>query len=357
MAMLLAVLLAACNNDNDNTGEIAPVSQVTATSFIGSVILNWQNPGDADLYYILVAYTDAQGNRVQKKIDRYATDSDGKTGAIIGGFTDTNEYRFSLTAHGYSGASSVPVEVSGTPSSTTEAKDYVIKTVTVETATSGAKVSWVNETGVGVTLTASYTDYKQRKQVVQINATATGSKLLDKMEDPTDIQIVATNIEGGEKSEVKSFAVTPYIDPDDRIQEGIDYITLKTGNTNQMTVSQDNEDNPYEYTFATTGGDPNIPCNGMPKPIPGKTLVFRYQTSAAFAFEIFWCNAGGGAAGGRSTTVNVPANPEGEWATFRYDYTEAMAKHSWKGDTGDFMRFDLGNKSGVNIQMKNIHFE
>lgn len=357
LMLLLSVLLVACNDKNKSAGFLAPVTNVKATSFIGSVILTWENPVDANLYYVLISYVNGHGEMVQKKVDRYATDDEGKTGAIIGGFTDTNEYGFTLTAHAYDGSVSEPVRVTGIPSSTSEAKDYVLKTVSVKPAVSGAKISWTNRTGVGVILTVAYTDYKQRPQTVRIDAGNTGSRIVYGMQESTKLRITATNKDGGESTEAESFDVTPEIDPDDLIQEGVDYVTFDIGAKNQLDVAQDNPDNPYEYVFTTSGGDPFVPCKGMPNPVKGTVLVFRYQAVSAFALELFWCNAGGGAAGGRSTTVTVPAAPEGEWATFRHDYASDMSQHAWKGSTGDFMRFDLGNKPALTIRMKNIHFE
>lgn len=48
------------------------------------------------------------------------------------------------------------------------AKDYVVNTVTAEPADEGAKLSWTNETSVGVNLIVSYVDKNEKKQIVTI---------------------------------------------------------------------------------------------------------------------------------------------------------------------------------------------
>lgn len=349
---------SSCGDDDDNgdKGTIGSVSNASSTSFVGSVILNWTNPSDANLYYVLVSYHDAAGNLINKKVDKYSVNDSGQAETLIGGFSDTNEYQFTLTAYNYTGGSSSSVTVSGSPLSKGEAMNYVIGTVSVEKGVSSATVSWTNETGVAVNLVATYLDRKGTPQSATFDATYTGHKAISGLNGETVISIYAENVEDGAKSDTKQFTVVPDEDPDDIIYDDVEYITF-AGGMNNMTISQDNPDNPYEYTIYTTGGDPYISCNGLANAVAGRTLVFRYRSTEAFSLELFWCNAGGGAAGGRSTVVNVPANDSEIWETFRYDYTSAMSTHSWAGNAGDFARFDWGSKALVTIHVKNIHFE
>lgn len=360
--ILLLIFISLCcfscdDDDNAGSGSIGPVSNVTSTSFIGSVILNWTNPTDDNLYYVLVSYTNSAGETVHKKVDKYSLNTEGRAESTVGGFTDTNEHQFTLTAYNYTGGYSSSVTVSGTPQGRESAMDYVIETVTMEGASSAAQIAWTNESGVGVNLIVTYTDYKDVEQTETINATSSGQRTLSgTITETTDFHVVAVNIEDGATSEEKVFSITPEVDPNDIIYDDIDYITFGSG-ANQLTYSQDNPDNPYEYTFVTTGGDPYINCNGLNQAIAGTTLVFRYKSTAAFTLELFWCDAGGGAAGGRSTAVSVPANNTGLWQTFEYDYSSDMTTHSWAGGVGDFARFDWGSNSDVTINVKNIHFE
>lgn len=357
LLILLALFYAySCDNNDDEKGSIEAVTDVTCSSFIGSVTLNWKNASNPDYYYTLITYLDSEGNTINKKVSRFSSNDNNETSVIAGGFKDTKEYEFTLTAHGYSGASSSPIVIKGTPLDIEEAKDYVMETVIVEPATVGAAISWTNETGVPVSITATYKDRKNVQQTVKIDASQSGKRFLTGIIETTDIRVVAANINGGSKSEEKIFTITPDIDPYDVIHDDVDYITFGWGD-NQLSYTQDNVDNPYEYTFTTQGGDPYVYCNGMKVPIKGRTLIFRYRSTAAFNLELFWCNAGGGAAGGRSTTVSVEKNDSEEWKTFKFDYSDAMSTHSWAGNDGDFCRFDWGNTPGVIINVKNIHFE
>lgn len=144
-------------------------------------------------------------------------------------------------------------------------------------------------------------------------------------------------------------------DTDEIFEDQFEYFTFNTGATNQMSITQ-SEDNKYEYTIVTQGGDPFVAVNPFAREIVGPMLVFRYKATEGFAGEFFWCDAGGGAAGGRSTTFNVPKNDSGEWKTFKVNLAEAMETHNWAGNVGDFVRFDFGGKSDVTIEIRNIHF-
>ncbi|MCI7286560.1 MAG: DUF4959 domain-containing protein [Parabacteroides sp.] len=356
ISFLLISIFSCTEDDGKNDSKIEPVSNVTSTSFIGSVILNWENPDNEDFYYVLITYKDSGGKEVRKKVSKYDINEDGLGETTVGGFTDTNEHVFNLRSVGYSGVISSAVEISGIPQNTQEAMNYVIETITVDPISSGARISWVNETGVSVKLKVFYVNREGENIEVEIDAGVTGSYVLAGITKTTVLTIVAKNDGDEGETDPHTFEVTPLIDPDDIVYDDVDYITFGTG-ANQVSFTQDNPDNVYEYTFVTFGGDPNINCYGMHNSIAGKVLVFRYQSTESFTLELFWCDAGGGAAGGRSTSVEVPENNTGEWQTFRYDYTEAMAQHSWMGNAGDFMRFDLGTKAGLTIKLKNIHFE
>lgn len=355
LMMFISLFMYSCDDD-DSKGNIDPVSNVECTPFIGSVTLSWTNPADADYYYTHISYRNSQGETVGKKVSKFGADAENKVSVIVGGFTDTEEHEFVLTSYGYSGASSSSVTVKGVPRGIEEAKDYVIGTVEMESANNGAKLSWTNETAVGVNLIVTYSDKNNVNQEVTIDATNTGVSMITGFITETKLTVYAVNQADGSKSEEKVFMITPTIDPDDVIYDDIDYITFGSG-ANQVSYTQDNPENPYEYTFVTSGGDPYLNCNGLKQSIAGKTLVFRYKATSAFDLELFWCNAGGGAAGGRSTTVTVPKNDSGEWKTFKYDYSDAMATHSWAGNVGDFARFDWGSNSGVTINIRNMHFE
>lgn len=147
-------------------------------------------------------------------------------------------------------------------------------------------------------------------------------------------------------------------DPDDTdeiFEDEYEYFTFNQGAIQQIEITQ-SEENKYEYSLVTTGGDAFAAVNGFGRKVVGPMLVFRYKASAAFEGRFYWCDAGGGAAGGRETGFNVPENSSGEWKTFKVNLAEAMETHNWAGNVGDFMRFDFGLQSDVAIEIKNIHF-
>jgi hypothetical protein len=146
-------------------------------------------------------------------------------------------------------------------------------------------------------------------------------------------------------------------DPDDdpTIDPNVEYFTFNMGSVNNADITQ-SEENQYEYTVKTTGGDPFVAVNGFKNEVTGTVLVFHYRTTAAVNAEFFWCNAGGGAAGGRETFFNIPKNDTEEWKTFKINLANAMVEHNWAGNAGDFMRFDFGGNAGVTIKIRNIHF-
>ena len=218
-----------------------------------SVTLNWTNPENSDYYYTLITYMNSEGEKVNKKVSKYSVDDSNKVSVIVGGFTDVNEHEFILTSFGYSGSSSSPVIIKGSPLGIEAAKDYVVNTVTAEPADEGAKLSWTNETSVGVNLIVSYVDKNEKKQIVTIDATRTGVYFVTGLLKETKLTVSAENHHDGGKSEEKVFMVTPTINPDDIVYPEVEYVTFQPS-MNQMTITSSNPDNLYEYTIVTNGG-------------------------------------------------------------------------------------------------------
>jgi len=353
IAILSILFIVSCNN-NDNVGEIKSVTNATATSFIGSVILSWTAPSDSNYYYTLITYKDSEGNTVNKKVSRYDA-VNGLTTTTIGGFSDTNSHDFVLTTHSFSGVSSSEVKVTGTPEDISEAKDYVIGTVKANSADEGASVQWTNESGIDVKLIITYTDIMNVNICDTVDAQKTDSATLTGFTSTTDITIIAYNVKDGAKSVSKTFSVTPIVNSDDIIYNDIEYFTLQTGSG--VNVSQDDSYpyGKYEYTIVTTNGDPHNYIYPLKAVKAGTTLKFRYKATQNFDLELFWANKGGGAASGRSTVVTIPA--ASTWTTYTHDYSDAITQYSWKGNIGDFFRMDWGGNSGVTIHIRNIHLE
>jgi hypothetical protein len=345
--------LFSCSKD-DSGGSIGPVSDVTATSFYGSVKLQWTNPTDSDYYYTLVSYTNADGKVVNKKVCAYDS-TNGITNAIIGGFTDTNTYKLSLVAYSLSGGHSSEVTVDATPESLSNAKDYVLSTVKFTGNDSGCLVSWTNDTGVSVNLVITYVGMDDKQTTAIIDATNSGTYQLLLYTEQT-VTYHASSAEGDTSTNDLTALVKPTSNPDDLLfTNKYEYITFNTGKANQVTCSQSNPDNPYEFTFVTSGGDPNENCNAFKKNSTGTILKFRYKANKDFGLELFWANPGGGAEGGRSDVFNLTASKE--WKTWSFDMKDIFTKRKWAPNAGYFFRFDCGGEAGLTLQFKNIHFE
>lgn len=350
--MFISLFMYGCDDDDNNKGNIAPVSNVECTPFIGSVTLNWTNPDDTDYYYTLISYRNSQGENVNKKVSKYSADAGNDVSVVVGGFTDTEEHEFVLTSYGYSGASSSAVTVKGVPLGIEEAKDYVIETVEMESASDGAKVSWINETFVGVDLIVSYLDKKNVKQEVKIDATQTGIYTVTGFIAETKLTVYAMNRLDGGKSLEREFIITPTLDPDDVVYPDVEYVTFQA-NMNDMTMLASNPDNSNEYTIVTTGGDPFVYSNGLAATKEGSTMIFRYKSSKSVKLQIFWCTPSSGPSEANSTTIEFPASDE--WTTFEQDYAAGMATVDW-GYVGDYMRCDFGTNADVTINIRNIRF-
>jgi hypothetical protein len=353
---ILLFFLCACSlfscKDDDSGESIDPVSNVTATPFYGSVKLQWTNPENPDYYYTLISYKDNEGLIVNKKICAYDS-SNGITNAIVGGFTDTNTYKMSLVAYSFNGGHSSEVTIDGTPEATANAKDYILKTIKFTGNDTGCLISWSNDTGVGVKISVTYIGMDDKQDIAIIDATNTGTYQLLFYKEQIVTYHVST-FDGDTSTNDFTASVKPTANPDDIINPKYEYITFGWG-TNQVSYSQSNPDNPYEYTFVTSGGDPNLYCNKFKTNSPGTILKFRYKSNKSFNLELFWANPGGGAAGGRSDSFSVPASAD--WSTWAVDMSAFFAKRSWTPGIGYFFRFDCGGEAGITLQLRNMHFE
>lgn len=356
--MVCSLCLAACSDDDETKdGPIDPVTEAKAEPFVGSVILKFKAPQSENYYYTLVTYKDSEGNVKHVKIGKDALNtSTGLMESAVTGFTDTQDHSFDLQACTAHGSRSSVVTVNAAPQEKSAAKDYVISSVTAEPGENSAIISWTNITGVPVNLNITYLHPTTGQPVTLTKDASTAGRAEIEILVTTEISVQAVNVDGGAKSEVRKFTVTPKPCPYDVIDPNTEYITF-TMSCNQMAwvPDPDSPGNPYAYFIITTGGDPFCPINGLQAPVAGTKLVMRYKASKEFKLELFWCDKGGGAAGGRSTNVMVPKADS--WTTFIYDYAEAMAQHNWKGNAGDFFRMDWGTEAALEIHVKNIHFE
>ena len=144
-------------------------------------------------------------------------------------------------------------------------------------------------------------------------------------------------------------------DPDDdpTYYPEIEYMKPLDGQ-NSLTFEATNPDDPSEYTFKTTGGDPFVSLAPLKKAAAGTVLVFQYKASADLACEFFWCKKGTGPAGGKETFFNLKKTDE--WKTFKINMVGAWNNGWWDGKEGDRVRFDIGNEGGNTLVVRLMHW-
>jgi len=130
----------------------------------------------------------------------------------------------------------------------------------------------------------------------------------------------------------------------------IEYLRIQLLSGNQLQINQKSS---YHYELKTTGEDPYLslmPLTASNHP-DSVVLTFEYQCSTAISsMQIFFAPP---TTEDRSMkTGTIPAS--GGWSVFSVDMKDNLKLFSW-GKSGDFLRLDFGNQSGVTFQIRNIH--
>lgn len=130
-----------------------------------------------------------------------------------------------------------------------------------------------------------------------------------------------------------------------------EYLKFKLNSANQLTISQIEKNS---YSINTTGGDPYITTEGISKMLHQDSVVltFEYKSSGEIDKpQIFF---GPSISESRSVFGNaIPASSM--WKNYSLNLVKARKDFSW-GKQDDFIRFDFGTKSGINIEIRNIYF-
>ncbi len=344
----LLFLASACNDD-DVKGVIEPVTEVECSPFVGSVQMKWKNPASEDWYYTLISYKTADGRTVNKKVSRFSGSPDHTTTAFVGGFTDTNEYEFTLTTHGYSGASSVPVVVKGTPDDRSGAAAYVIESVQFEPKEAGARLSWVNETEIGVTLHVSYTNGLGMYMEEEVDATFTGDYFITDLVGKTTFIVRAENVADGTMTDESIYEASPIVDPRDiiLIQPNLE----KSYGIKSMTPIE-GEDNAYRYVFDYNAAERFILSVPMEQSLrrTDMMLVFQYKSSILARTQLmFMTNTGLRF----DYDWNLPATDE--WTTVTLDIQTALEQTKW-GNAGNTFRILIWHEKELPISEYTIDF-
>jgi len=155
--------------------------------------------------------------------------------------------------------------------------------------------------------------------------------------------IVASALPSCKKESVVKPPPTP-------LPSAIKYQNINLISGNQIQINQKSF---YQYELLTTGEDPYlslIPLTASNHP-DSVVLTFEYQCSAAInVMQIFFAPPTSEERSVKSTTI--PASTG--WASFSVEMKDNIKKFNW-GSSGDFLRLDFGNQSGVTFQIRNIY--
>lgn len=209
-------LFSACSEEDSlekaGGGSPTAITDVTTESGPGEVILKWKIPTeDANFYYVDIEYTNSNGVLTKKQVSKFAADENAYVSDTIGGFTNTEDYKFTLTARNLSGAGSAAVEIVGTPNKSI--LDLVLPTITLSPDFGGAVVTWENTTGkkasVSITYPSPTNPGKTDKKT--FDATKSGTGNIAGLSATGEITFVAT-VEDAfyNESGERSFAIAPY---------------------------------------------------------------------------------------------------------------------------------------------------
>lgn len=126
----------------------------------------------------------------------------------------------------------------------------------------------------------------------------------------------------------------------------------KTRTINMVTVTQDA--NTGDYTIVTTGTDPYFFTSALPAELDesADSLTFEYKASQDLDdFQLFYCEP---ISEERSQHFPDLIKKTDVWTKVSISLKEAKEKFDWT-HAGNYLRFDLGNKVGVTVQLRNLY--
>ena len=129
------------------------------------------------------------------------------------------------------------------------------------------------------------------------------------------------------------------------------YMKFQMASVNQLQITLKTT---YQYELTTTGTDPYLSMEPLTSANSSDQLVFTfdYQSNKDISsLQVFF---GLPVTEERSYKTGTITAASG-WTTYSVDLGDYIKKFSW-GTSGNFLRLDFGNESGVVIQIRNIQF-
>lgn len=162
--ILCAYIITSCEKKDDDTLAPGPVKDISFKAAHGKLMFAWSKPEDADLHYIDISFTNANGKSRSEKVSSFASAD------TITGFADSSEYAFKFTAYDKSGNASEPVIIKARPKA--PAFSVVVKTIKLEPDFGGARVTWDNVTGDRITVQVVFKDNAGKKLTKSFTSSA-----------------------------------------------------------------------------------------------------------------------------------------------------------------------------------------
>ncbi len=380
-----ALLLWSCcedyaDKDVVKDSPIDPVTNLEATPYVGAVILNWDLPENEQYYYSVVSYVDNNGQKVDRKVSKFSVDSENpnRIRAVIPGFTDTNEYEFSVTAYNYAGSASETVSVKATPEDKSKAKDYIVKTVKFTPGVESAKITWENELDADLTLVVKHFDYynpgKPTTELVdEYDASTPKTEIIENL--PIEENIVMTYFmrdnETGDESETLTQEFEVEVPVEHIYDPAISYVFNNFFNANVMEYTFNNETK-TEFTITSTGTDAYAYSKFDQNPT-GTILVFRYKSETNIKnLRLYLDYPPSKMVQYKDYTVHDPKgydglrNTNGYWRTVRWNLTDACKKTfnfmdpstiNTGASSHRIMRLDPNKQNKKVHTFRNMHWE
>jgi len=129
----------------------------------------------------------------------------------------------------------------------------------------------------------------------------------------------------------------------------VKYMKFQLAPVNQLQITQKAT---YQYEITTTGTDPYLAMEPLITTNPSDCLVFTFEyqsTKDINSMQVFFGSTISEERSYKTSTLSAASG----WTTCSIDLGEYLEKFSW-GNSGDFLRLDFGNESGVVIQIRNM---
>lgn len=217
LAMLAALCMVSASCKRASDGEIrppAPVTDASAATALGKVVLRWKAPEDPAYQYTRIDYNHpVEGAPVHALVGKNdaAVGADGYATFEITDYEEVSEQRYVLTACGFSEQASEPVTVTVTTQAPPD-KPYnlVASSLTVAGDVDGVTVDWSNDMDIPVVVRAQFTGADGEAAVTEVLSSADGGMRIGTIDpaQPQEIKIWVLNRTLTRSSEEKSYATS-----------------------------------------------------------------------------------------------------------------------------------------------------